>query len=530
MYSPIRHWGLVGEIVEVNFFIRPRVTIKTQYGETVLVNFHLETPSPSFFTWDDLKPKRTLAILYAQNRTFMDMNKGVRQESPRTVMVFPCPLDSFMDEFQGYISVEKKAKACFYCGKLETDDYKLLKCIRCKNVFYCGRNCQRPHWPKHKKLCQHAPMLANLSTLDFSRFDGFVDWSFPTVVPPTVEEKKEKATKAIRETLYSMGASTAIRGLMHSRVDVFLSLIEEKDTSSAVQLLCNESSPMMTMLNEGGLPQHIQDTFLFKSLKEFTCAAVANPDLRQYVVDLKAEGSGGYGSRSTHEFKSDALLSALFAAFPLWQHKECVGGISWSFESHYPLKIIEGSDAFKSNVWRMHGDNDSLLIKNRVSDTSVFMSDHMKLVAEIGVVIAQASPDNLVIRIIRVTANDSWSDCVRSIATQDNLPPNVYTLWIREDVALCGRFNPLDPAMSLVEQLLDKQEFSFEELLLGRLGINGQNFIRSDLSETEREVRVDEQACFSCGKLKTGDCFSNTQRRKYGNEARCKECVSLSTF
>lgn len=264
MYSPVRHWVLVGEIVEVNFFIRPRATIKTQYGETVLVNFHLDTPSPSFFNWEDLKPKRTLAIFYAVNRTFLDMNHGVRQENPRTVTVFPSPLDSLMDEFQGYALVEKGTKACFYCGKFESDDHKLLKCTRCKCALYCGRDCQSPHWKSHKNLCQYAPMLANLSKLDFSHFDGFVDWSFPTVVPPTAKEKEEKAKKAIREALMGMGVITG--GSMHSQVNEFLSLIADKDTSSATQLLCSGVSPMMTMLNEGGLPQHIRDTFLFKSL------------------------------------------------------------------------------------------------------------------------------------------------------------------------------------------------------------------------------------------------------------------------
>ena len=216
MYSPTRHWVLVGEIMEVNFFIRPRVTIKTQYGEMVLVNFHLDTPTPSFFTWEDLKPKRTLAIFYAENRTFMDLSKGVRQESARTAMVFPCPLDCLSGELEGFLSAEKSAKACFYCGKLGSEDHKLWKCIRCRHVFYCGKNCQSPHWTKTpKSLCKYAPILANLSKLNFSRFDDFVDWSFPTIVSPTDEEKKEKAKKVMREALYNMGVAPT-RGSMHS--------------------------------------------------------------------------------------------------------------------------------------------------------------------------------------------------------------------------------------------------------------------------------------------------------------------------
>jgi len=40
---------------------------------------------------------------------------------------------------------------CGYCGKT---DLKLQQCARCHFVFYCGRDCQEKHWPKHKSVCQ----------------------------------------------------------------------------------------------------------------------------------------------------------------------------------------------------------------------------------------------------------------------------------------------------------------------------------------------------------------------------------------
>ena len=209
MYSPTRHWALVGEIVDVTFFIRPRVTILTTFGERVLVNFHLDDPSPAFFGWGDLKLKSTLIIMYAVNRTFADMNNGIRQESSRTVMVFPAPLTILMAEYNCCTDVEQHGyKACFECRTPETNDHKLLKCNRCKKAFYCNRDdCQRPHWKSsHKKLCRHAPMLSKLASLDFDVFEGFVDWGFPDIVPATAEEKEEKASGAQREALYRMGA------------------------------------------------------------------------------------------------------------------------------------------------------------------------------------------------------------------------------------------------------------------------------------------------------------------------------------
>ena len=40
---------------------------------------------------------------------------------------------------------------CRGCGKKES---KMLRCSRCKSVYYCNTECQRAHWPSHKKICQ----------------------------------------------------------------------------------------------------------------------------------------------------------------------------------------------------------------------------------------------------------------------------------------------------------------------------------------------------------------------------------------
>jgi hypothetical protein len=46
-----------------------------------------------------------------------------------------------------------KLVTCQHCEKLETT--KLFsKCARCQQVFYCGRDCQVADWPNHKKDCK----------------------------------------------------------------------------------------------------------------------------------------------------------------------------------------------------------------------------------------------------------------------------------------------------------------------------------------------------------------------------------------
>ncbi len=43
---------------------------------------------------------------------------------------------------------------CASCGIAEIDSVKLKKCTACYRVKYCGVECQRDHWSKHKKDCK----------------------------------------------------------------------------------------------------------------------------------------------------------------------------------------------------------------------------------------------------------------------------------------------------------------------------------------------------------------------------------------
>jgi hypothetical protein len=45
-----------------------------------------------------------------------------------------------------------KLVTCQRCGKLETA--KFPKCVKCQTVFYCGRDCQLADWADHKKACK----------------------------------------------------------------------------------------------------------------------------------------------------------------------------------------------------------------------------------------------------------------------------------------------------------------------------------------------------------------------------------------
>mmetsp|Transcript_16687 Transcript_16687/g.24674 ORF Transcript_16687/g.24674 Transcript_16687/m.24674 type:complete len:87 (+) Transcript_16687:182-442(+) len=44
---------------------------------------------------------------------------------------------------------------CDHCGKMQSLlNKKLKECTRCEVIFYCGRDCQKAAWKKHKKVCK----------------------------------------------------------------------------------------------------------------------------------------------------------------------------------------------------------------------------------------------------------------------------------------------------------------------------------------------------------------------------------------
>ena len=282
-------------------------------------------------------------------------------------------------------------------------------------------------------------MLSNLAGLNFSQFNGYTDWSFPTIVPQTVEEKKREHQKpTVNPFVWGL-----VDRSMLSRFSQMMSAIEGKELVSDKM---TKDFFAHLLFGKDSLPATASETFLFTSLKEFLTELTQDPNLRQYVVSLQTNNRSGLGASSAEEFTSDIILSALLYAMPMWQHEACIGGISWAFESHHPLNS-RAYDAEEGNVWYTVCDSmDSLMIKNRVSQTCTFLADDMRLVAEIGESIAVANPNDMVIRVLRATANESWSDAIRSIATKDDLP-NMFTLWIREDIASCGRFNPPNPTL-----------------------------------------------------------------------------------
>ena len=46
--------------------------------------------------------------------------------------------------------MQSVVKKCNTCANTEKE---LLRCTRCKAVYYCGSECQKKDWPTHKLKC-----------------------------------------------------------------------------------------------------------------------------------------------------------------------------------------------------------------------------------------------------------------------------------------------------------------------------------------------------------------------------------------
>lgn len=454
-YNPSRHWALIGEIKEINMSLRPRVLLTTRFGETFPVHFYLEnSTSPSCFEWDSLKPDNTMCIFYPKRHQFMDLTTGIRQENPDTVMVFPTSQE-ILEQECCFLADHNTVPTCFGCG--QQAEQQLKRCSTCKLAYYCSRDCQLGHWKtSHKKLCRHYQMLSNLVKMDFSKFEGFVNWNFAVEQMPSIEEQEERNRQALHDWMREKGLEplSKSRRLLELLEHFQDTVLQSDDTSGS--MLEHQSGALRTLLHlEHELSSPMSDNTLFRGLSSLARRFSENGsrEHRSFVVDLKS-------NNPIEDTGNDVLFTTLFLSLPQWQLQKEIRGISWAFETHH---LLQHESIFPSSLWEVTREIDSLVAKNR--HACAFYHDDMSIVSDVALHMAENRPDELVVRVLRAAGGVTYTDFVPTLANADT-PSNMITLWIREDLASQGiKFNAPRPGASLVAQLTDFTELTFIERL-----------------------------------------------------------------
>lgn len=81
---------------------------------------------------------------------FGSVPAGVNPEDPSNYSHYFGPSGGLRKKSQ----VNKDQDKCDHCGREQSLlGQKLKMCVRCKKTFYCGKECQKAAWKKHKKVC-----------------------------------------------------------------------------------------------------------------------------------------------------------------------------------------------------------------------------------------------------------------------------------------------------------------------------------------------------------------------------------------
>jgi hypothetical protein len=111
--GPDGHWFLMGQIVRISEFIRFTLFIRTIFDIEGAVHFYLDKDRvPKTFTFKDAKVSHTIVIMDVERHDFFDGSKGIRQEDPDAVAIFPCSMKELIKTFARV----SNSSQCFQCG------------------------------------------------------------------------------------------------------------------------------------------------------------------------------------------------------------------------------------------------------------------------------------------------------------------------------------------------------------------------------------------------------------------------------
>ncbi|XP_027624694.1 putative protein MSS51 homolog, mitochondrial [Tupaia chinensis] len=148
----------------------------------------LSKPGPSidalgFFSLEKNVPGLSQLILQKLNmKSYEEYKLVVDGGTPVSGFGFRCPQEMFQ-------RLEDTFRFCAHCRALPgglSDSQVLRHCKRCRNVYYCGPECQKSDWPAHRRVCQELRLVAVDRLMEWLLVTG--DFALPSGPWPGLAE------------------------------------------------------------------------------------------------------------------------------------------------------------------------------------------------------------------------------------------------------------------------------------------------------------------------------------------------------
>jgi hypothetical protein len=342
MLSTTRHWALLADIVGAEMFPRPRILVRTRFGEVLWIRFHVDYDKvPTTFAWQDVKPGSCICVLYAMCIQMMDGSEGIRQEDFNSIFVFNCPQARLQ-----LIAKKLHTKQCF--AESCTCETGLRICGRCHVAGYCGADHKKEDWkPWHRRTCHQMRVLVWLLRQDLGSFNGYLDFRMKTLPEPTATQ--------MEDSMYMMCNLGATFGT----------------GPSASRALARNLQTMADASQSGSWVTKLAETIKGNGLFNMDDAPTAKQLVHEFAMPMLTHAAERACDGMQHAVFSCGGASQLIRAesvvalLPYWGVNSHCSSVSWSIQMDH---AFDKERVFQNDPdWEvMSVDPDELVVKHQV--------------------------------------------------------------------------------------------------------------------------------------------------------------------